>query len=85
MLTLRKYMGEAVGWTALSFSLSAFSLNSMGLTHGQSLEYLGMNIVGCFFMILYAVSKKAHASSVLNTIFLLVAVIALVRAYFMQP
>ncbi|MBF8962689.1 hypothetical protein I0P70_05470 [Pontibacter sp. FD36] len=85
MLSLRKYMGEAVGWTGAFFSLSAFSLNSMGLTHGQSLEYLGMNIVGCFFMILYAASKKAHASSVLNTIFLLVAVIALVRAYFMQP
>lgn len=83
MTILRKYMGETIGWVGAFFSLAAFSLNSMGFTHGQSVEYLGMNILGCLFMIFYAVSKKAHASSVLNTIFLLVAVIALVRATFL--
>ena len=84
MAILRKYMGEAVGWGGALFSLAAFSLNSMGLTHGQSVEYLGMNIVGCLLLIFYGLTKKAHASYVLNTIFLLVAVIALVRAYFLQ-
>ncbi|PVY42883.1 CBU_0592 family membrane protein [Pontibacter virosus] len=84
MAILRKYMGEAVGWGGAFFSLAAFSLNCMGLTHGQSVEYLGMNIVGCLLLIFYGLTKKAHASYVLNTIFLLVAVIALVRAYFLQ-
>ncbi|PKV63086.1 CBU_0592 family membrane protein [Pontibacter ramchanderi] len=83
MILIRKYMGEAIGWAGAFFSLLAFGLNSMGYTHGQSVEYLGMNILGCLFMIFYASSKKAHASYVLNTIFLLVAVIALVKANFM--
>ncbi len=63
------------------FSLSAFTMNSMGLVGSQSMEYLGMNIVGCLLMIIYAVSKKAHASWVLNSIFLLVALFAMVRVY----
>lgn len=72
-----------MGWGGALFSLAAFSLNSMGLTHGQSVEYLGMNIIGCLFLIIYGLTKKAHASYVLNTIFLLVAVLALVKAYFL--
>ncbi|MCX2741715.1 CBU_0592 family membrane protein [Pontibacter anaerobius] len=84
MVSLRKYIGEAIGWTSALFSVTAFTLNSMGLVSSQSLEYLGMNIVGCFLMIMYAAAKKAHASWVLNAIFLLVAVIALVRVYVMQ-
>ncbi|QCR22748.1 hypothetical protein [Pontibacter sp. SGAir0037] len=81
MVLLRKYAWEGVGWLGAFFSLLAFSLNSFGFISSQSVNYLGMNIVGCFFLILYAVSKKAHASWVLNSIFLLMAVIALVRVY----
>ncbi|MFD3000448.1 hypothetical protein ACFS7Z_08765 [Pontibacter toksunensis] len=84
MVSQRKYVWEGIGWVGALFSLLAFSLNSFGVISSQSVEYLGMNIAGCFFMILYAVSKKAHASWVLNTIFLLMAVIALVRVYMMQ-
>lgn len=82
MVLFRKYVWEGIGWTGAMFSLLAFSLNSFNLISSQSVAYLGMNIVGCFFLILYAVSKKAHASWVLNSIFLLMAVIALIRVYF---
>ncbi|MBD1398656.1 hypothetical protein H9Q13_15895 [Pontibacter sp. JH31] len=81
MLSLRKYLGEALGWAGAFFSLSAFSLNSLNIISSQSVEYLAMNIFGCFFLILYAVSKKAHASWVLNSIWLLMTAIALVRIY----
>ncbi|WP_347158726.1 CBU_0592 family membrane protein [Pontibacter chitinilyticus] len=81
MVSLRKYVWEGIGWLGALFSLLAFSLNSLNVIGSQSVEYLGANIVGCFFLILYAVSKKAHASWVLNTIFLLMAVFALVRVY----
>ena len=59
MVTLRKYVWEGVGWIGALFSLLAFSLNSLNTISSQSVQYLGMNTVGCFFMILYAVSKKA--------------------------
>lgn len=81
MVLFKKHVREGIGWAGALFSLLAFSLNSFNVVSSQSVEYLGMNIAGCLLMIFYAVSKKAHASSVLNTIFLLMAVIALVRVY----
>jgi len=41
-----------------------------------------MNIIGCFFLIIYTFSKKAYANSVLNTIWLLMTIVALIRVYF---
>ncbi len=81
MLSLRKYIEEIVGWTGAAFSLSAFSLNSLNIIGSQSMQYLLMNIVGCFFLIIYAFFKKAHASWVLNSIWLLMTVVALVKIY----
>ena len=81
MLLLRRYTQEAIGWVGAIFSLSAFSLNSLNMIGSQSIEYLVMNIIGCFFLILYAAFKKAHASWVLNSIWLLMTAVALVRVY----
>ncbi|RAU82831.1 CBU_0592 family membrane protein [Pontibacter arcticus] len=80
MVFLRKYILEGIGWVGALFSLLAFGLNSLNVISSQSVEYLGANIIGCFCLILYAVSKKAYASWVLNSIFLLIAVFALVKA-----
>lgn len=79
MALFRKYVWEVIGWIGALFALLAFSLNSFNVIGSQSVEYLGMYIVGCFLMALYGFSKKAHASWVLNAIFLLMAVIALAR------
>ena len=81
MQLLRKYIEEAIGWAGAMFSLSAFSLNSLNIIGSQSIEYLLMNIVGCFFLIIYAVFKKAHASWVLNSIWLLMTAVALIKVY----
>ena len=81
MLLIRKYKMEFVGWTGAIFSLGAYSLNSLNIIGSQSKAYLVMNIIGCFFLILYAISKKAHASWVLNTIWLLMTMVALVKVY----
>lgn len=83
MVQFRKYVWEGIGWIGALFSLTAFSLNSWNVISSQSLLYLGMNIVGCLLMAFYAVEKRAHASWVLNLIFLLVAVIALVRVFWL--
>lgn len=70
-----------VGWIGAAASLSAFSLNSMNVIGSQSVQYLLLNIVGCFCLIVYAVFKKAHASWVLNSIWLIMTLVALVRVY----
>ncbi|WP_017730566.1 hypothetical protein [Nafulsella turpanensis] len=81
MVQFRKYVWEVVGWVGAVFALLAFSLNSFNVISSQSLLYLGMYSFGCLLMAFYGVSKKAPASWVLNVIFLLVAVIALVKVY----
>ncbi len=78
---IRKYVVEAVGWTGASFSLAAFSLNSLNIIQSQSVSYLLLNIVGCAFLITYAVYKKAHASWVLNTVWLLMTIVALLKVW----
>ncbi len=81
MLSLRKYLQEAIGWAGAFFSLTAFSLNSLNVISSQSMQYLLMNVLGCFFLIIYGVSKKAHASWVLNSIWLLITAVALVKVF----
>jgi hypothetical protein len=81
MVLVRKYLKEAIGWAGAVFSLTAFSLNSLNIIGSQSMPYLLMNLIGCFFLIIYAVFKKAHANWVLNSIWLLITGIALLKVY----
>lgn len=81
MMQVRKYFWEISGWLGASFALLAFSLNSLALVSSQSVLYLGMYSMGCLLMALYGFSKKAPASWILNLIFLLMGIIALLKAY----
>jgi hypothetical protein len=81
MAAIQKYVVEGIGWTGAVCSLTGYALNSLGFIAGQSVLYLVLNIVGCACLIYYAVSKKAHASWVLNSIWLLFTAIALVRIW----
>lgn len=80
-MTYRKYLFEIIGWSGAVFSLLAYSLNSLNLIVSQSKEYLAMNVIGCFFLIIYTYYKKAYANSVLNTIWLLMTIVALIKIY----
>lgn len=77
----KKYFLELIGWSGAVFSLLAYSLNSLNIILSQSQEYLVMNVVGCFCLIIYTYYKKAYANSVLNTIWLFMTVVALVKVY----
>lgn len=78
---VRKYKNEAIGWVGAVFSLTGFSLNSLNLVSSQSLQYLSLNVLGCLLMIIYAVHKKAHANWVLNSIWILMTLVAFAKAY----
>lgn len=80
MVLPRKVILEVVGWVGAASSLCAFSLNSLNIISSQSISYLALNVVGCFFLIMYAFSKKAHASWVLNSIWLLITLVALMKS-----
>ncbi|WP_449421282.1 CBU_0592 family membrane protein [Rhodocytophaga rosea] len=77
----RRYILESIGWTGALFSLLAYSLNSLNVILSQSKEYLAMNVLGCFMLIIYTYYKKAYANSVLNTIWLVMTIVALIKVY----
>lgn len=72
---------EVVGWTGALASLLAFGLNSLNVIGSQSTQYLILNLIGCFLLLIYAFSKKAHASWVLNSIWFAITVIALIKVH----
>jgi hypothetical protein len=80
-ISLKKYWLDIVGWTGALFSLMAYSLNSLQYIESASKQYLMMNIIGCFLLIIYTFRKKAYANSVLNSIWLLMTVFAMVRYF----
>lgn len=77
----RKYMIELMGWTGALFSLLAYSLNSLNIILSQSASYLILNVVGCFFLIIYTYHKKAYANSVVNSIWLLMTLVAMLKFF----
>ena len=79
MVFQQKKVIEAVGWSGAAAYLLAFSLNSLNVIGSQSIQYLVLNILGCSFLIVYAFFKKAHASWVLNSVWLLITMVALVK------
>lgn len=81
MISIKKFIGEAIGWAGALFSLSAFSMNSMNVIGSQSIEYLSLNIAGSVCLIAYAIYKKAHASWVLNSIWLVMTAFAFIKVY----
>lgn len=81
-MVYRKYLIESIGWIGAVFSLLAYSLNSLNYILSQSKEYLAMNVIGCFFLIIYTFFKKAYANSVLNSIWLVMTIVALIKVYF---
>lgn len=84
MLLTRKIIVETIGWLGAAASLSAFSLNTMNAIGSQSVTYLLLNIWGCSCLITYALFKKAHASWVLNSIWLIMTVVASAKAVFVK-
>ena len=80
----RKNIIEVIGWSGALASLLAFGLNSLNVIGSQSMQYLVLNILGCSLLIVYAFSKKAHASWVLNSIWLLMTIIAVIKVCLFQ-
>jgi hypothetical protein len=79
MRVAQKYVVEGIGWAGAACSLAGYALNSLNVIASQSVAYLLLNIIGCALLIAYAIPKKAHASWVLNGIWLLFTAIALLR------
>ena len=70
---------ETIGWIASILIVGAFALNSFGKISAISKWYQLANLVGGIFFIVNTVYHKAYPSAVVNVVWVIIAVSALVK------
>ena len=77
---LDKYLNQ-LGWGGGMVCLLAYGLNTQELLASTSPSFLWMNIIGCCCLIYYTYRKQAFANTALNSVYLLVTMLALGRQW----
>jgi hypothetical protein len=70
---------ETIGWIASILIVGAFALNSFGKIASTSKLYQLANLVGGIFFIVNTVYHKAYPSAVVNVVWVIIAVSALLK------
>ena len=74
-----KYFIEIVGWYGAVAILIAYALVSFSLITPTSLEYQILNLTGGVGIIINSFKHKAYPSTILNAIWSIIAVVAILR------
>ena len=69
---------ETIGWIASILIVGAFALNSFGKISATSKWYQLANLIGGIFFIVNTVYHKAYPSAVVNVVWVIIGVSALV-------
>ncbi|MFO1242558.1 MAG: hypothetical protein U1E36_05080 [Rickettsiales bacterium] len=67
---------EGLGWIGAIMVLAAYALLSGKKLVSDSYTYHGINMVGSFFLVLYASWKVAWANVLVNVVWLVIGIIA---------
>ncbi len=71
-----------LGWFGGTVCLVGYGLNTQQLLSSDSLIFLTMNGIGCACLIYYTFHKGAVANAALNSVHLLITVLAISRWWF---
>lgn len=78
---MKNLLIEAIGWIGAALLLAAFALTSYGVLAGVSLEYQLINLAGSVILAVYTYFKKAYPNTVLNIIWVLISIIAIINIF----
>ena len=70
---------ETIGWIASILIVGAFALNSFGKIASTSKLYQLANLIGGIFFIVNTIYHKAYPSAVVNVVWVIIAVSALLK------
>lgn len=70
---------EILGWIGSIEVLLAYGLNSYQKLRSDSMVFYMLNLTGGLALIVYTVYKAAYASAFINVVWVIIAVIAIVR------
>lgn len=76
-MTKNKWILNIMGWLGAATSLTAYSLNSHHFIESRSYTYLLMNLAACSQLLIYTYKKGAFANAALNSIWLVVTLLAI--------
>ena len=71
---------EILGWTGSVLVIAAYALNSYQKIKSDSIVFQLMNLSGGAFLIIYTLYKGAFASTVINVVWVVIALSAIGRA-----
>lgn len=77
----QKYL-NFLGWFGGIICLTGYGLNTQQILSSKSLIFLLMNGIGCICLIYYTFHKGAFANAALNSVHLLITILALSRLIF---
>lgn len=70
---------DIFGWIGVMLIIASYSLIALGIVDGNSLIYHGLVLVGSIAVGVISIKKQAFQPAVLNILFSLLALIAIVR------
>ena len=75
----RKIIEEIIGWYGTAVIVSAYALLSFGVLASDSSIYQLLNASGAIGIVYISFKKKAYQPGVLNIIWTIIAVVAIIR------
>jgi hypothetical protein len=70
---------EIIGWVGSLVVVIAYGLNSYQKLRSDSMVFYMMNLTGGLALIVYTVYKAAYASAFINVVWVIIAVVAIIR------
>jgi hypothetical protein len=75
---------EIIGWIGSVEILLAYGLNSYQRIRSDSWSFYTLNLTGALLLIVYTVFKEAYASTFINIVWVIIAIIGMARPFFKQ-
>ena len=76
---MTKILLEIFGWYGMAAIVAAYFLNSFGIIGSQSFIYQFLNLTGALGIVVVSLKKSAFQPAILNLIWSVVALAALVK------
>jgi len=80
-LTPKQLLAESAGWYGTAAILTAYALVSFDIISGDGLVFQLLNLTGALGIIAIAIYKKVNQSIVLNTVWSVIAIVAIVNIF----
>lgn len=78
----RNILSEVLGWYGTIVIVLAYMLNSFGIFSSDSILYQFLNLTGAFGIVYISFKKKTYQPGVLNIIWAVIALIAILKIVF---